>query len=264
MFWQPFFPCHSLDPDFMEYVYVGVRGDAPQILSSASSLFTIMQMSPNLSDSDSSHLPYLSRWLGEFNQIKLNQLTHLLWRYHLTSNPWHPPNNSNEVGAPSQVQDTDRQKLDCSLCQAFQDQEQVHPWVAVTFASVTWIAKLQWRRERVNACLAFHMKDSLLGRTEKGNCWFQVKDSTSLPSHLIQYFPSVPKVTRWTDSLGSVLLASEKISSLLTKHWSFQNRSGIPCHFVFSLLRLRSPGTFPVHGLCYVFGAGIHLSLLAE
>lgn len=104
MSWQPFFPSYSLGPNFVECVYVWVRGGAPQIPSSAFNLFMILQMSPNLSDSDSSHLPYLSRWLGEFNQIKLNELTDLLWRYHLTSNPWHLPNNSNEVGALSQVQ----------------------------------------------------------------------------------------------------------------------------------------------------------------
>lgn len=82
MLWQPFFPFHSLGPDFMECVYVQVRGDAPQIPSSASNPSMIMQTSPNLSDSNSSHLPYLSRCLGEFNQVKLNELTD-----HPTSNP---------------------------------------------------------------------------------------------------------------------------------------------------------------------------------
>lgn len=210
MSWQPFFPSHSLGPDFMECVYVQVRGDAPQFPPSASNPFMTMQMSPKLSDSNSSHLPYLSRCLGEFNQVKLNELTDLLWRYHLTSNPRHLTNNSNEVGASSQVQDTDRQKLDCSLCQAFQDQDQVHPGVAVTFTSVTpastQIAKLQWRREQVNTCLAFHRKDSLLGRTEKGNCWFQVKDSTLLPSHLHNIFPQSLKwpaePTPWRGAAG--------------------------------------------------------------
>lgn len=160
MSWQPFFLSHSLGPNFMKCFYVWVSDDAPQILSSASNLLMIMQKSPNLSDSDSSHLPDLSRWLGEYNQIKLNKLTDLLWRYHLTSNPWHLPNSSSVVGASYQVQDTDRQKLDCSLCQAFQGQDQL--WVASTFAPIiqarSQIAKLQWGTEQANTCLAFHSR----------------------------------------------------------------------------------------------------------
>ena len=105
------FSFHSPGPDFTECVYVWVRGDTPQIPSSASDLFMIMQESPNLSDSDSSHLPYLSKCLGEFNQIKLKEPIDLLWRYHLASKPLHLPNNNNKVWAlswaSSKVQDVD-------------------------------------------------------------------------------------------------------------------------------------------------------------
>lgn len=223
MSWQPFFPSYSLGPDFMDCVYVWVRGNAPQIPSSASSLFMIMQKSHNLSDSDSSHLPYLSRCLGEFNQIKLNELTDLLWQYHLTSNPWHLPNGSNEGGASSQVQDTARQKLEFQGSSA--------PRVAVTFTSVTQTrnqtAKQQWRKERGNPCLAFNREDSLLGRTEKGNCGFQLKDSTSLPSHLSNIFPrslkwpAEPTLCRCAAGLRENLISLNKMLIFSELKWHF-------------------------------------------
>lgn len=220
MSWQPFFPSHSLGSDFMECVYVWVRGDAPPIPSSAFNLSMIMQKSPNLSDS--SHLPYLSRCLGEFNQIKLNELTDLLWRYHLTSNPWHLPNNSNEVGALSQVQDTARQKLDCACAKHSKTR------IKCTFASVIQARSqiaVEDRASKYVPCLP-QERLSLLGRTEKGNCWFQIKVSTSTSP--TQHFPSVPKLTCWTNSLEVHCWPQRKISFNKTSIFSGQKWHFLP------------------------------------
>lgn len=225
------FPFHSLGPDFTKCTYVQVRGDAPPIPSSASDLFVITQEPPNLSDSDSSHLPYLSKCLGEFNQIKLKELVDLLWRYHLASNPLHLPNNKNKVWTLSwgphpkcRIQMTDK-KLDCSLRYAFmlhQVPGSSAPWVAVTFTYVTQarrqIAVEKWVR---NYMPRLHQKTNWEGVRKpialsrlKGILW---KNSSSLLlyrdsifSHYLKW-PAEPIPWKWAAGLRKNLISFNKM-----------------------------------------------------